>query len=224
MKLACLCALLLGCGALAAQANRDAISPVTIRGNIGIQKPLTSSKFQKSFAGLYEANVSVNVRIAGNLSAGAGYQNTYFKNNEYLRRQVTTRASVPYRTSLICDAGFIRLGYDHFYKKNAFVGYALYGGYAFCRYTDVNSDTSALNLPLLEQTFRAPYIQPEISLNFVMERRLAFSFFLSYTTMLYKYDARAPRLNHFPEINERGDRFPIMYFNFGFGFTVLLGK
>jgi ribosome-associated translation inhibitor RaiA len=116
---------LVGAGARAQQVRRDALPAVTIRGNIGIQKPLTSAQFRQSFAGLYEGNVSANVRIAGNLSAGAGYQSTYFKTNEFLRREITARASLPYRTSLISDAGFIRLGYDHFFKTNGFIGYAL---------------------------------------------------------------------------------------------------
>jgi hypothetical protein len=79
-------------------------------------------------------------------------------------------------------------------------------------------------MPAAGRRFQAAYIQPEVSFNFVMEQRLAFSFFLSYTTMMYRYDARAPKLRHFPQINEKGDRFPMMYFNFGFGFTVLLGE
>ena len=224
MKRACLFLLVLTAIKLQAQdVRRDAMSPYTIRGNMGIQKPLTSGKFQQSFAGLYEGNISFNARIGTNFSAGFGYQNTYFKNNQFLKRKISN-AQLPYHTSLICDGAFLRLGYDRFFRTNGFVSYALNGGYTFCRYTNVNNDSSAANSPYPGKTFNSPYIQPEVSFNFVMEQRLAFSLFLSYTTMFYKYDARAPRLNHFPEIEDKGNSFPMSYFSFGFGFTVLLGK
>lgn len=224
MKRAGLLLLVLAAGqVLAQQVRRDAMSRFTIRGNMGIPKPLTSGKFQKSFAGLYEGNLAGCVRLGTNFSIGAGYQNTYFKNNEFLKYELSSRASLPYRTSLICDGFFGRLGYDKFFRTNGFMGYAINAGYSFCRYTNVNDDSSAANQPFVGKTFGASYIQPEVSVNFVMERRLAFSFFLSYTTMFYQYDPRAPRLNQFEEIYERGGKFPISYFNFGFGFTVLLG-
>lgn len=224
MKHLLLFALLLNALVLPAQkVRRDQMSAVTIRGNLGAQKPLTSAQFRKSFAGLFQGNLSVNARIAGGFSAGLGYQNTNFKNNEKLR-YVLANAELPYRTSLLCDGVFVRLGYDQFFRTNFFVSYSLLGGYNFCKYTNVNTDTSRYNLPIQSVLFNATFVQPEVAINFVMEPRLAFSFFFSQTTMLSKYDARAPRLNHFPEINESGGRFPMTWFAIGFGFTVLLGK
>jgi hypothetical protein len=206
--------------------RRDRTSPFTIRGNIGIQKPLTSAQFAKSFAGLLEANISFNARVAGELSVGLGYQNTNFKNNQFLKYKAfnTNNTFLPYQTSLICNAGFMRIGYDQFWKTNRFISWALNTGYMACQYTNVNNDTSSYNQPIQEKTFSAPYLQPELTVNFVMEQRLAFSLLFSYTTVLYKYDARAPRLAQFEEIHSKGDKFIMSYINFGFGFTVLLGK
>ena len=88
---------------------------VTIRGNIGIQKPLSSQMFRKSFAGLYEGNVSINLRMFGNFYAGAGYQNSHFKNNASLKF-VYFNASIPYNTRLIGHGAFLKLGYDQFFS------------------------------------------------------------------------------------------------------------
>ncbi len=205
------------------QASVGSISPYTIRGNIGIQKPISSAKFHQSFAGLYEGNVSFNVRLGGNFSAGLGYQSTHFKNNQFLR-YTYFNASIPYNTALILNSAFVRLGYDHFFKKDAFVGYALNGGLTFANYNNVNQDSSILNQPFIGTRFTSPYVQPEISVNFRMEQRLAFSVFFSYTTMFYKYDPRAPRFAHFREIQVKRNDYIMSYFNFGFGFTVLLGS
>jgi hypothetical protein len=202
--------------------RRDKTTPFTIRGNIGIQKPVTSGRFAKSFAGLYEGNVSFCARVAGGMSVGLGYQSTNFKTNQFLKYK-TYNAVFSYQTSLICNGAFMRIGYDQFWATNKFLGFALNTGYMWCHYTNVNGDTSALNKPLQPKTFQAPYIQPELTVNFVMEQRLAFSLLFSYTTVLYKYDARAPRLNQFDEIQKKGDKFIMSYFNIGFGFTVLLG-
>src|SRR3954469_13327924 len=57
-------------------------SKFTIRGNLGIPKPLSSQMYTKSFTGVYETNVSFNARLFDNFYAGLGYQNSQFQNNK----------------------------------------------------------------------------------------------------------------------------------------------
>jgi hypothetical protein len=47
---------------------------------------------------------------------------------------------------------------------------------------------------------------------------------MSYTTLLYYYDPKAPRFAHFGEIKNASNNYVMSWLNFGFGFNVLLGK
>lgn len=203
--------------------RRTETSAVTIRGNMGIPKPISSARFYQSFTGVFEGNLSVGFRVAKDLSAGLGYQATAFRNNDLFKQKIYN-AELPYKTSLDCHGGFVRLGYDQFWKQNSFVSYALNAGYTAGKYNNVNPDSSFHNRPLIDREFRTPFIQGECGVNWVMEQRLAFSLFVSYTTYFMRFDARAPRFNQFEEIRKKTNNYVISYFNFGFGFTVLLGK
>ncbi|MBA2612505.1 MAG: hypothetical protein H0U95_11070 [Bacteroidetes bacterium] len=195
----------------------------TIRGNIGIPRVIGSQMFRTSFAGLYEGNLSLNVRLFGNFFVGAGYQNTQFQNNKFLKFQYFN-ASIPYNTRLLSSGAFIKLGYDKFFSDKGYATFSLNSGIMLNNYFNVNADTSLANRPYGPTGFSAPYIQPETSLNFIVEKRLAFSIMLSYTTMFYKYDPKSPRFAHFQEVKDSRNRYFMNWINIGFGFTVLLDK
>lgn len=195
----------------------------TIRGNVGIPRPVSSKMFRTSFAAIYEANLSVNLRLFDNFYAGVGYQNTFFRNNKFLKQQYFN-TSIPYTTSLSGQGIFVRLGYDKFLSDVAYVSYSVNSGIMLARYADVNPDTSVANMPYGSLKFTAPYIQPEVAVNFIAEKRLSFSIMLSYTTMLYNFDPKSPRFNQFEKINKASNNYFMSWINIGFGVNVLLGK
>jgi hypothetical protein len=202
-----------------AQARKEG-PPVTIRGNIGIPKPVSSKMFRTSFAGLYEANVSVNFKLFSNFYAGLGYQNSHFKNNEFLK-YTYFNASLPYNTRLLMHAGFIKLGFDRFVSEKTYISYALNTGVIQANYFNVNEDTSAANKPLAGKKFSGQYVQPEATINFIVDPKLSFSLVLSYTTLFYHFDPKAPRFNQFSDINKLSNRHYMSWINFGFGFNIL---
>jgi hypothetical protein len=67
-------------------------------------------------------------------------------------------------------------------------------------------------------------LQPEIAVNFLTDRRLSFSIILSYTTLFYFYDPKAPRFNQFEEINDLSNKAVMGWINIGFGFNILINK
>src|SRR5262245_24939477 len=103
---------------------------VTIRANFGIPKSLSSKMFRTSFQGLYEANLSVNVRIINNLYLGAGYQNSHFQNNKnifvYYRAK---NGTLSYNTRQMGHGGFLKLGYDKFFSETGYFSFSVNGGY-----------------------------------------------------------------------------------------------
>lgn len=197
---------------------------VNIRGNVGIVRPVTSAAFSTCFAGVYEANLSVNVRAFDHFYVGLGYESIYFQSSAFLKQQVSAYASLPYKTNCIGNGGFIRLCYERYFMPKAYMSYALNTGYLACYYNNIATDTSHYNLPYGNLNFGAPYFQPEVSVNFIAEQRLSFSVLLSYGVLLTHFDPKAPRLNAFDEIRNAGNKFPVSWINFGFGFNVLIGK
>lgn len=206
-------------------------APFSIRYNIGIQKSLTSKKFRTAFDGVFESNLSINTRLFSTFFIGIGYQYTNFQNNKavfvfYQNKDPNGNplgASLPYNTRMIGNAGFIKLGYDHFFEKG-FVTLSLNSGYSIVNYKNVVNDSSAANLPFRSKTFNAPYLQPEISVSFMADRSLTFSLMLAYTTMFYRFDPSAPRFNAVEEVRNKSNKYFMTWLNIGFGATILLGK
>lgn len=196
-------------------------SRFSIRGNVGIPKAISSQMYRTSFAGLYEANLSGNMRMFDNFYVGVGYQNSHFQNNRFLRQQIFN-ASVPYNTRCVANGAFIRLGYDKFFSETGYVGYAINTGYAMCNYININPDTSLANRPYGPERFNAVFMQPEMSVNFVVEQTMAFSFYFSYNTLFSKFEPRSPRFNQFQQVSEKGNRYVISWFTFGVGFSILI--
>lgn len=212
----------------AQQTKRNA--DVTIRSNIGIPKSLSSQMFRIAFNGVYEGNISVNHRLFTNFFAGLGYQNTHFQNNKKVfayyqaknQSGQTTGAFLSYNTRMIGHAGFIKLGYDQFFEKG-YVSYALNTGFMITSYKNVINDTTPANRPYVSKNFNAPYVQPEIAINFLADRAVCFSLMLSYTTLIYKFDPKAPRFNGIGQVvvDTRNNYF-VSWINIGFGCNILI--
>ncbi len=195
----------------------------TIRGNIGIPRTISSSMFAKSFNGVYEGNLSFNARIFSNFFVGLGYQySNFFNREEVFVFYRATNGALSYATRLIANAPYIKIGYDYFFSEKGYVAYSLNTGLMLNSYKSVNPDTSISNAPFPSSKFSCPYVQPEISANFIVEDHLSFSFFINYNTMFYKFDPKAPRFNQVEEVKIRGNKYFISYFTFGFGFNILL--
>jgi hypothetical protein len=195
----------------------------TIRGNIGIPRVISSQMFRTSFAGFYESNLSFNIKILSNFYTGIGYQNTHFQNNKFLKYQYFN-ASIPYNTRLMCHGVFFKLGYDKFFSETGYASFALNSGVMLNNYFNVNADTSKNNKPFVIKDFSATYLQPETSVNFIVDKHLSFSIMLSYTTLFYKFDPKAPRFAHFQEIKSSSNNYFMGWFNFGFGINILIDK
>jgi hypothetical protein len=202
--------------------NSEKTKPfITINGNVGIPRSVSSKMFRTSFAGIFEANLCVNLYLFDNFHAGVGYQSDFFQNNAILRAKLFN-ASIPYSTKLLGNSAFIRLGYDNYFSEKGYFGYSINGGYMLVDYLEVNNDTSKANRPFVGKRLSAPFFQPEISANFIVDSRLSFSLMLSYTTLFYRFDPKAPRFNQFQEVQSAANKYVMSWINIGAGFTVLI--
>jgi hypothetical protein len=212
-----------------AQEIKKLNSRVTLRGNIGIPQIFGSKMFRTSFSGVLESGLSVNIRAVSNFYIGGGYQYTGFSVNKkdwaiyYLNPQ-NTSTSVFYKTTLVGNSGFLKFGYDYFFSNIGYVSYGVNAGYMSAVYSKILPDTSAPNRPFMPTSFSAPYLQPELAFNFLAEKHVSFSIMLSYTTLFYRFDPRAPRFNHVGEVREERNRANMNWLNISIGFNILLGK
>lgn len=204
-----------------AQEPQPRLADYLIAGNFSIPAIISSQMFQRSFDGIYEMNFSINRHLGGNFFAGLGYQSYNFENDEDLT-YAYFNASIPYDTHLKGNGLFLRLSKSRFFSKTGYLSYGANLGYLFSRYTNVNPDTSVYNRPYGAQSFNVPYIQPEFSANFIVDKTLSFAVILSYTTLFSNFDPKAPRFNQFGEISSASNNYVMSWINFGFSFNVLL--
>ena len=198
----------------------------TIRGSVGIPRTTGTQMFRHSFTGIYEANLALALRIGDKFYAGVGYQNALFKNQKTFVLIPTQSGSISYNTQIIEHSGFVKMGYDHFVNETVYLSFAANSGLMFCKYTNIELDTNAANRPPGLTEFYAPYVQPEFSVHFMggEEQRLSFSLLLSYTTLFYKFDPKAPRFNHLdsPDIRNKRNNYFMNWINIGLGFNILI--
>ena len=197
------------------------VSDFVIHGNVSIPNPVSSEMYRTAFDGIYEANLVVSKKVAEYFLLGAGYQSVLFQNDERFK-YAYFNASIPYNTRLQDHGLFLRFTYARYSSAKIFLDYSVNAGVSFLNYYNINADTSAVNKPYGAQKFTAPFLQPEFSLNFLVEHNLSFSFNLSYTTLFSNFDPKAPRFNQFEEISVASNNYFMSWINFGFGFNVLL--
>jgi hypothetical protein len=195
---------------------------VSIRASCTIPKAVSTSAFRHSFLGLYDANLSVNVRLFDNFGIGLGYNNALFNSAAYFRLQkgLSTRLQV--------HNGFLRIGVDRPAGEKSFYTLSLNSGYSYNQYTGVACLYDSLN-NTRPKSFTGIYLKPEFTVNFQVEENFAFGIHLAYHYCLFAYD---PALNCFDtyasydkanrkmkigddNVNNRGN---IGWISFGFGF------
>lgn len=206
-----------------AQNKQKELADFSIAGNFCIPSILSSDMYRTSFDGIYEMNLSVNKALGGGFFGGLGYQNVLFQNDEGLK-YAYFNASIPYNTRLMGNGVFSRFSYVRFFSAVGYMSYSMHAGYMMSHYYNVNADTSVANRPYGAQKFNAPYLQPELAVNFIVDKTISFGVILSYTTLFSKFDPKAPRFNQFEEISSQSNNYVMSWLNFGFNFNVLLHR
>ncbi|MBK9284199.1 MAG: hypothetical protein IPM51_07735 [Sphingobacteriaceae bacterium] len=198
----------------------------SIRGSVGIPRTTGTQMFRSSFTGIYEANLAAVISPGGKFIIGLGYQNALFKNQKTFVLIPTNSGSISYNTQIIEHGGFLKLGYDHYVSEVVYLSFVTNSGLLSCKYNNIEIDTNAANRPYGLTEFFAPYVQPEFSIHFMggEKQQLSFSLLLSYTTLFYKFDPKAPRFNHLasPDIRSKRNNYFMNWINIGLGFNILI--
>ena len=186
---------------------------VSIRLNGGVPNPASSQLFRKRMIGIYEANVSVTLRLGKYMYAGLGYKNALFS--------VSNRTKFGNHTKLQTNSAYARIGYDKYHSGKVFSSIYLNGGYMHGFYTSVtNQDTKPHDLNV-----RTTFIQPNYSINFFAEERMTLGFYFGYNYMLWQFDPDQINLRDTdPDVSKFSTSGNASYWIIGLEMYIGLGK
>lgn len=158
---------------------------VAMRANLGIPKIISSEKYRNSFSGVFSGELGLSYKLAGNYFFGLAYNYNYFKAQRYFRENVTPRINA----SMQMHGGCLKLGYDHFFKSNAFTTVSLNMGYQAGKYYGLQYPTrDSVQAPYNTQ-FGNAYIEPMVGVYFIVDPNFAFGAHLSYSYNLQQFSA-----------------------------------
>jgi hypothetical protein len=151
---------------------------VSIRFSGGVPNPLTSGLFRHTFIGIYEANLSANIRIGNFMYAGLGYRNALLS--------VSNRNKFGSHTKLSLNCAYVRAGYDKYHSGRVFSSFYMLAGYAQGLYTGV-TDYDHIDE---SRHLGFAFIQPTYGINFFGDEaeRFRVGFYGGYNMMLWQYD------------------------------------
>lgn len=186
---------------------------VSIRLAGGVPNPITSQLFRKKFIGIYEANLSVNIRIGNYAYIGAGYKNALFS--------VSNRTKFENHTKMQMNTAYLRAGYDKYHSGKVFSSVYMNLGYAMSVYTSVpDMDNNPHDLHVA-----AAFLQPTYSINFFAEERMTLGFYAGYNYMLWQFNPDQINLAATePNIKDFKNKSNASYWIIGLEMYIGLGK
>lgn len=172
---------------------------------------VSSQAYRKSFKGLVDGGLTLNLRLFGNFGIGIGYKAAMFEGDDFFKKDnfLKTQEQV--------HDGVFRMGFDYPTGPKSFITLSLNSGFGFHKYTSVKAARDSLDGKYPTE-YTAGFIRPEFSANFLVEDNFAFGIFLSYNMVLNTFDPRLPCFDtYIPYSQYRNKAYP-GWISFGFGF------
>jgi hypothetical protein len=188
-----------------------------IRFSTTLPAPVSNAVFRQKFRGIYEMNLSVNLRITNNFFIGLGFKNGLLGLNSI----PNPATSVDLTTKMQLYTGYFKVGYNKFHTENIFSTFAVNIGYNSSTFTGVINPKNETGLI---ETYTSMVVEPEYSLNFAIEDNFTIGIFLSYNYMPTVFNPYNIALQDVTSIAGLKTGSATGIINFGFGFYYGLGK
>ncbi len=182
-----------------------------IRGVAAVPNVLANSGFRHTFKGIYEANLSFNIRIVSGFSLGVGIKNTLISTQERLQN-VNTRMQL--------YTAYVRPSFTHFHSDKAYSALAVNLGYNNSFYTNV----VPLHSAVISKEYNSLVFEPEYSINFAVEENFAIGIYVSYTFFATPFEAKNIAMQDYSSQSTLGNTKANGILNFGFSFHIGMGK
>ena len=187
-----------------------------IRFSTTLPTPVSNAVFRTKFRGIYEMNLSVNIRLSTSFFAGFGFKTSLLGLNSI----PNPNSNLPLNTKMQLYTGYCKVGYNKFHNENVFSTFALNLGYNSSFFSNVVNVKS----PILDKTFSSFLIEPEYSLNFAVEETFSIGIFVSYNYMPTVFNPTNIALQDVTSLTGLKTSSSTGIINFGFGFYYGMGK
>ena len=192
-----------------------------IRFSATLPAPVSNAVLRSKFRGLYEVNLSFNLRLANNFFGGFGFKNGLLALNSIPNPDTAHSANdFDLKTKMHLYTGYLKIGYNKYHTENIFSTFALNLGYNTSMFTNVVNIKS----PIINTMYGSMLIEPEYSLNFAVEDNFTIGIFVSYNYMPTVFNPTNIALQDVTSLTGLNQTHVTGIINFGFGFYYGLGK
>lgn len=201
------------CFSLVTQAfaqDKEPLPLFSIRGSCAIPKIIGSEAFRISFLGVYDAGLTLNLRLSKKVTVGIGYKNAMFNTTSFFKAKDLS-------TKLYVHDAVVRFGFDHITGPKSFISLSVNGGYGVGQYQAVKAARDSLNGKYPTQ-FGSIFLRPEFSANFLVEDNFAFGVYIAYNMMLTSYDPRLNTFDTYENFSKYKNKANMGWISFGFNF------
>ena len=188
-----------------------------IRFSTTLPTPVSNAVLRTKFRGIYEMNLSFNIRLTTNFFSGFGFKSGLLGLNSI----PNPGNNLPLNTKMQLYTGYWKVGYNKFHNENVFSSFSLNLGYNSSFFTGV---VNFANEPNLNKTYSSVLIEPEYSLNLAVEENFSIGIFLSYNYMPTAFNPTNIALQDVTSLAGLNTSKATGIINFGFGFYYGMGK
>ena len=179
--------------------------------SVTIPNPTGNKAFRKNFSGVYEINAGMDIMPFKGFIVGAVYKNATLKING-----ITGATYFHYTPLMKINNAGIRAGVRTYVgSKNRMIYAAtITVGENWTKYKDIRCKDSTIAVPLTKYT--TTYVQPEMSLYFLVESNFAIGATVSYGIYSKNFDPYEICLDSWKAVGTVGNG-PTQFLSFGFG-------
>lgn len=189
----------------------------SVRFSTTLPTPVSNAVLRNKFRGIYEMNLSLNLRLSTSFFMGLGFKSGLLGLNAI--PNPTTGLNL--NTKMQLYTGYIKIGYNKFHTENIFSTFALNMGYNSSFFTGI---VNPKNESDINKIFTSTLIEPEYSLNLAVEETFSIGIFLSYNYMPTVFNPTNIALQDLTSITGLKTTSSTGIINFGFGFYFGVGK
>ncbi len=180
--------------------------------SVTVPNPTANRGFRKNFNGIYEIQAGMDILVFRGVFVGAVYKNSSFKITG-----ITGATYFHYSPLMKINSTGLRVGGRTYVGSRNRIIYSgsVTLGQSWTNYKDIRCKDSTMAVPVTK--YAASYIQPEMSLYFLIEDNFAIGATVSYSMINKNFNPYEICLDSWKAVGTTGSG-PIQYFSFGFGF------
>lgn len=179
------------------------------RVSVTVPHPMGNSAFRKSFVGIYEASVGLNINIFKGFFIGVTYKNGLLK--------ITENKIADFNASMNINNAGVKLGTDIFIgdRNRIILSAAVTAGQNYTNYSGLVCKKPG-DSPKLT-AYSTSYLEPEVNMFFLVEPNFGIGATLGYSIFNKEFDPYELCLNDWTNFDKENPG-RTRYLSFGFGF------